>query len=88
MTETVFDWGEEMSLDDLVRCAKRRKRLPSPDICRAIREQAGLRQSELADALGVSKAAVSRWEGGSRQPQGELRERYVAAIGKLSEAVA
>ena len=36
---------------------------------RTARDQLGLSQSQLAVALGVSDAAVSRWEQGNRRPR-------------------
>lgn len=61
--------------------------LPEPAERRSLREAAGVSQQELADALGVTRAAISHWETGTRSPRGELRRRYVSAIRVLQEAV-
>lgn len=48
-------------LSDRVRLTKR---LPSPEVARAIRRAAGVSQEGLAGALGVSRQAVGYWEAG------------------------
>jgi transcriptional regulator with XRE-family HTH domain len=53
-------------------------------IARRVRERAHLSQAELATALGVSQAALSRWEAGLRQPRGEIAERYARELRKLA----
>lgn len=63
-----------------------RKDLPSPAERRAIRKAAGLSQGELAEAIGVTRQAVSHWEAGTRTPQGALLDRYVSAIRTLMDA--
>lgn len=62
--------------------------LPEPDRLRSLRESAGISQQELATALGVTRAAVSHWENGTRSPRGEMRHRYVSAIRVLQEGAA
>ncbi|MFF4356897.1 helix-turn-helix transcriptional regulator [Streptomyces sp. NPDC001604] len=57
-----------------------RQDLPDPAERRAIRKAAGLSQGELAEAIGVTRQAVSHWEGGTRTPTGVLLDRYVSAI--------
>lgn len=47
---------------------------------------AGLSQGELAEAIGVTRQAVSHWESGTRTPQGEMLDRYVSAIRTLRDA--
>lgn len=60
--------------------------LPEPAELRSLREAAGLSQQNLADAMGVTRAAVSHWETGTRSPRGELRYRYMSAISVLRES--
>lgn len=45
-------------------------------LARTIRERAGLSQGELARALGVSTATLSRWEARERIPRAEVAIRY------------
>jgi DNA-binding transcriptional regulator YiaG len=54
--------------------------LPPPEIRRARRVGAGLTQKRLAEPLGVSRVAVSRYETGAREPRGEIRRRYAEAL--------
>ncbi|MBT2391635.1 helix-turn-helix transcriptional regulator [Streptomyces sp. ISL-1] len=63
-----------------------RLELPQPDERRALREAAGLTQQEVADAIGVTRAAISQWEAGTRTPRGALLDRYVDAIRALRDA--
>jgi predicted transcriptional regulator len=72
-----------------VLAASRRKRaLPDPGLCRLLRVQAGLSQAEIAQALDVSRPAVSRYESGNRTPRGEIRTRYTALLEALAKEVA
>lgn len=63
-----------------------RHELPSPSERRKLRDTAGLTQQELADAIGVTRAAISQWEAGTRTPRGSLLDRYVDAIRALRDA--
>ncbi len=51
---------------------KRRKRAPAWNSAsvRALREQLGLTQQELADELNVRQQTVSEWETGQYRPRG------------------
>jgi transcriptional regulator with XRE-family HTH domain len=55
-----------MTLGEQIRCA---------------REERGLSQEDLAEALGVSRQAVSKWETGAAVPQGENRARLGQLLG-------
>lgn len=74
-----------LNLADEVR---ERRSLPTPAVARALRQSAGISQARLALAVGVTKATIARWEGASRQPSGEHRARYAAALTELQEALA
>lgn len=63
-----------------------RRDLLTPAQRRNLREAAGLSQQELADAIGVTRQAISHWEVGTRTPRGALLDRYVDAIRALQEA--
>ena len=53
---------------------------------RALREKKGITQRELADLLGVTDAAVSKWEHGKNFPDITLLERLSEVLGcKVSE---
>src|SRR5574337_289082 len=54
---------------------------PRPGL-RHAREQLGLTQQELANRLGTTKVAISRWENGSIFPTQYYRQRLCKALGK------
>ncbi|MFD8948544.1 helix-turn-helix domain-containing protein [Streptomyces sp. NPDC059979] len=63
-----------------------RRGLPPPQERRELRTSTGLTQQELADAVGVTRAAVSQWEKGVRTPRGSLLDRYIEALNAMREA--
>jgi transcriptional regulator with XRE-family HTH domain len=58
----------------------RRTSLPPPVQRRAIRVLAGATQQDVAFAIGTTRAAVTRYENGTREPRGELRLRYAEVL--------
>lgn len=70
------------------RAARRATPLPTLGDRRAIRVAAGIRQTELAAALGVSRFAVNAWETGRYEPRGTHRDDYVRALEAMRRAVA
>jgi transcriptional regulator with XRE-family HTH domain len=71
-----------MSLEDLFSNARLRC-LPEPWERREIREDAGITQLELAEVLGVSRAALSRWESGNREPSRRFATEYAAVLREI-----
>jgi HTH-type transcriptional regulator/antitoxin MqsA len=71
-------------LDQLLERARVRQILPDPQIRRLLRTRAGLSQADVANALGVGRVAVTRYESGQRTPRGELAERYVRLLERLA----
>jgi transcriptional regulator with XRE-family HTH domain len=71
-------------LETLLDQARQRRGLPPPPIRRALREQAGLSQGDVARVLRVDRASVSRWESGDREP----RRRFVSAYAALLDQLA
>lgn len=63
-----------------------RRELPAPNVCRAIRIASGLTQGEMAEAIGVTRQAVTQWETGARAPRGRLLDAYAEAIATLRES--
>ncbi|MFD5105722.1 helix-turn-helix domain-containing protein [Streptomyces cinereoruber] len=63
-----------------------RLELPQPDERRRLREAARLSQQDIADAIGVTRAAVGHWETGYRSPRGRLLANYVDVLRVLQGA--
>ncbi len=54
---------------------------------RTWRTQAGLSQAGLADRLGTTQSALSRWENGREEPRVSTLAAIVAACGLVGEIV-
>jgi DNA-binding transcriptional regulator YiaG len=52
---------------------------------RAVRLQAKLSQADVARALGVAEATISRWEAGIRRPRRAEAERLAALLRLLED---
>jgi transcriptional regulator with XRE-family HTH domain len=73
-----------LDLEPIKRKRAARQALPLPALRRAIREQAGLAQEDLARALGIHRETISRWEKGTRTPRGDLLARYAELLRELA----
>jgi DNA-binding transcriptional regulator YiaG len=71
-----------MTTDDAMLIIEARRAL-SDGRARALREEAGLSQSEVARTLRVTPQAVTRWETGSRTPRGDTALRYARFLARL-----
>lgn len=72
-----------MLSDTLIQKLRSKRTLPPPDFCRDVRIAAGASQADIAEALGVHRETVSRWERGERKPNEEHRGRYLAILEEL-----
>lgn len=62
-----------------------KRRLPPPEVRGALRRANNLTQGDMARIVGgVHPVTVARWEGGTREPRGETRERYAAVLAALA----
>jgi transcriptional regulator with XRE-family HTH domain len=61
--------------------------LPDPAERRRLREAAGMSQQALADCVGVSRAALSTWERGTREPATDALYAYVEALNAIRGAL-
>ena len=52
----------------------------------SIRTNLGFTQQMLADWLGVSRAAVARWESGERNPKGKNHQAYAKILRQMESA--
>ncbi|MEU0915014.1 helix-turn-helix transcriptional regulator [Streptomyces althioticus] len=59
--------------------------LPSPRVRQKLRLAAGLTQQEVADAVGVKRLAVARWELGQTHPRRPHRAVYIHLLKGLAE---
>ena len=69
-----------MALVDEIRAARR---LPPPEVARAIRHAAGASQARCAAEIGVHRVTLARWELGQRRPNGRHREAYAELLTSL-----
>ncbi len=76
MGPDTFHWVVEDSL--------LQRSLPSPARRRQLRRKAGISQQTVAAALGVTRAAVTRYERGERTPRGAVLRAYVEILDRLS----
>ncbi len=59
--------------------------LPPPRVRQQLRLAAGLTQQEVAEAVGVKRLAVARWELGQTHPRRPHRKAYVHLLKRLAE---
>jgi HTH-type transcriptional regulator/antitoxin MqsA len=59
--------------------------LPPPHVRAQLRLAAGLTQKDVADAVGVKRLAVVRWELGKSNPRRPQREVYMHLLKRLAE---
>ncbi|WP_331743000.1 helix-turn-helix domain-containing protein (plasmid) [Streptomyces sp. NBC_00868] len=59
--------------------------LPPPRVRAQLRRAAGLTQKDIADAVGVRRVAVARWELGQTHPRRPHRELYIHLLQRLAE---
>ena len=62
-------------------------KMPTPKMARALREAAGLSQGRIADALGVSRVAVGRWEAGLRKPRSKNKAAWAVLLAAIQVEV-
>ncbi|MEU2415145.1 helix-turn-helix transcriptional regulator [Streptomyces sp. NPDC013099] len=58
--------------------------LPTLKVRQQLRLAAGLTQSEVAEAIGVKRLAIARWEAGTTQPHRGNRLAYAHFLRKLA----
>jgi DNA-binding XRE family transcriptional regulator len=59
--------------------------LPEPPERERLRRAQGLTQAQVAEALGVTRGAVSAWEAGRYDPRGTVRIQYAELLRLISE---
>lgn len=76
-----------MQFEDHLAEARRRRSLPPGTLLRTLRRSAGLSQEAVAEALGVTRTSVCRYELGERRPTGDVAQRYARVIDQLAREV-
>ena len=71
---------------ELARFASRAG-LPDPKVRVFLRLQAGMRQIDAAEEVGVTRDAIASWESGRRVPRQPYLSRYVAFLDRLRQEV-
>jgi DNA-binding transcriptional regulator YiaG len=69
--------------DELIATARTYRDLPEPRQRQRIREDAGVSQRAVAEALGVATLTVHRWERGVR-PRPYIVAAYLALLNQLA----
>ncbi|MFD5065275.1 helix-turn-helix domain-containing protein [Streptomyces sp. NPDC058394] len=72
------------SLDPVDALLARSVGLPAPEVRARLRQAASLTQAEVAEAIGVHRVQVVRWESGQAEPRNPHRRTY----GRLLERLA
>ncbi|WP_093699470.1 helix-turn-helix transcriptional regulator [Streptomyces sp. 2231.1] len=70
------------AIDELLR---RPADLPPPGVRSLLRRAHRLTQQEVAEALGVHRIQVVRWEGGQAEPRNPHRRAYARLLAGLAE---
>lgn len=58
--------------------------LPVPEVCRRLREQAGLSMADASALCGVDKSTIGRWEAGQATPRRHTGLRYRRFVAYLT----
>jgi DNA-binding transcriptional regulator YiaG len=72
--------------NSIIKSMDLRRRLPPPEVRRALRIACGTTQDEIAQAMGCTRQAVALWEQGKRQPNGAHLATYVEILQALRAA--
>ncbi|MFE5809452.1 helix-turn-helix transcriptional regulator [Streptomyces sp. NPDC056491] len=59
--------------------------LPEPAERERLRRAQGLTQTQVAEAIGVTRGAVSAWEAGRYDPRGDARVQYAELLRLIAE---
>ncbi|WP_405546654.1 helix-turn-helix domain-containing protein (plasmid) [Streptomyces goshikiensis] len=65
--------------------APRAAQLPEPTERERLRRVQGLTQAQVAEAIGVTRGAVSAWEAGRYEPRGDARVQYAELLRLIAE---
>lgn len=76
------------TVEDLLAEVRNVRRSPSPDAARLIRRAAKVTQERMAQALGVDRTTLARWEAGTMHPRPAQRDAWHALLAQLEREVA
>jgi transcriptional regulator with XRE-family HTH domain len=78
---------EERIARSVVRARIMAAPLPPIEDRRALRRRGRLTQATMASIVDCDRASIARYELGTREPRGAMRERYANALKALSDLV-
>ena len=59
------------------------RRLVTTGVAREVRQEAGLSLAEMANAVGVHRMTIHKWERGRHRPRGVAALRYAEVLEEL-----
>jgi DNA-binding transcriptional regulator YiaG len=72
---------------ELEKAAARPSDLPPPEERARLRKALKLKQSQIANILGVHRLTVSAWERGEYDPKGDTRRLYIELLEEMKERI-
>ena len=76
------------AVDELLAEVRATRDLPAPAAAREIRRAAHVTQARMAEALGVDRTTLARWEAGAMRPRPAQRARWSELLLQLEREVA
>lgn len=74
----------QRNIDAELHVAALRRRLPDPEVRRALREAVGISQRAVGRELGVAQGVVSRWESGESNVSDERLAAYLGVLHRFA----
>jgi DNA-binding transcriptional regulator YiaG len=71
-------------LDEALTVRRAQQQLPSLERRRELRERFGLKHGDIANAIGVDRTTVVRWETSTQAPRGAGSVRYLEVLQRLA----
>jgi transcriptional regulator with XRE-family HTH domain len=75
------------TVDELIQRGPRRLAPPEAVLCARIRRQPGFIEDDIAEAMVVDRATISRWETGTQEPLARDSDRHAGVLYRLAREV-